>query len=295
MEEKLNNQAKELDQQDDQLKIYKAENEHLQQKARSEMSMQAKNLESMSTVEAALRIKEIEFVDKQREYEYMMQQKNAQIKALTEKCEENDERYKEARQSEIELSIYKKKVTEFDENIKRVKFLENECKQLRNQNEILLNDHGKINEMQKKVDFHQKIALDTKKEFKVSQLENEKLKMKIEKLQNELSDMQRSLERSDTRVKLIESELLENKTKLSVYEQFESSNRLSSLQDDIEPELAKTKQLQRKCDDLQREVKILKEKNQSELSQRVIELEQKLSDAELEAKLRDQHVEMYEK
>ena len=119
--------------------------------------------------------------------------------------------------------------------------------------------------------------------------------MKIEKLQNELSDMQRSLERSDTRVKLIESELLENKTKLSVYEQFESSNRLSSLQDDIEPELAKTKQLQRKCDDLQREVKILKEKNQSELSQRVIELEQKLSDAELEAKLRDQHVEMYEK
>ena len=205
--------------------------------------MQAKNLESMSTVEAALKIKEIEFVDIQREYEYMMQQKNAQIKALTEKCEENDERYKEARQSEIELSIYKKKVTEFDENIKRVKFLENECKQLRNQNEILLNDHGKINEMQKKVDFHQKIALDTKKEFKVSQLENEKLKMKIEKLQNELSDMQRSLERSDTRVKLIESELLENKTKLSVYEQFESSNRLSSLQDDIEPELAKTKQL----------------------------------------------------
>ena len=37
--------------------------------------------------------------------------------------------------------------------------LEGECLQLRKQNDILLNDHGKVKEMQKTVEFHQTVAI----------------------------------------------------------------------------------------------------------------------------------------
>ena len=76
------------------------------------------------------------------------------IKSMQDKLEEHDERYKEARQSEIELGIFKQRMGDVEAMKDKIINLESECLQLRKQNDILLNDHGKVKEMQKTVEFH---------------------------------------------------------------------------------------------------------------------------------------------
>ena len=51
----------------------------------------------MSEVEAALKMKTLEFDDLQKEFDYTIKQKNLMIKSMQDKLEEHDERYKEAR------------------------------------------------------------------------------------------------------------------------------------------------------------------------------------------------------
>ena len=75
---------------------------------------------------------------------------------------------------------------------------------------------------------------------------------------------------------------MDSRTKLSVYEQIDSNVRLTTLQEDVEPELVETKRIKQRCEDLEREVKVLKTKNQSELSMRVISLEQEVEDGKRE-------------
>lgn len=55
-----------------------------------------------------------------------------------------------------------------------------------------------------------------------------------------------------------ETELREASAKLSVYQQIDSNTRLTSLVDDVEPELLKTKNMKIELDDLKRQVTILK-------------------------------------
>ena len=69
-----------------------------------------------------------------------------------------------------------------------------------------------------------------------------------------------------------EAELREATAKLSVYQQLDDSSRYTSLHDDVQPELLKTKQLKQKCEDLERQVQILKQQNQSEMSMQLLEL-----------------------
>lgn len=84
------------------------------------------------------------------------------------------------------------------------------------------------------------------------------------------------------RLKVVESELMDSRTKLSVYEQIDSNVRLTTLQEDVEPELVETKRIKERCEDLEREIKVLKNQNQSELSMRVISLEQQVEDGKRE-------------
>ena len=51
---------------------------------------------------------------------------------------------------------------------------------------------------------------------------------------------------------------MDSRTKLSVYEQIDSNVRLTTLQEDVEPELVETKRIKQRCEDLEREVKVLK-------------------------------------
>ena len=59
-----------------------SENDQLRQMATSEITMQAKNLESMSEVEAELKMKTLECDELQKEFDFTVKQKNAQIKDL---------------------------------------------------------------------------------------------------------------------------------------------------------------------------------------------------------------------
>ena len=127
------------------------------------------------------------------------------------------------------MNIYKERIEDLEQTKNRNAFLENEIIHLRKQNDKLLNDHGQISDMQKHVEFNQKIALKAKTELNVAKMETQKLLMQIEKIENEKLDTARQLERSENRSTILESELLENQTRLSVYERLESSSRLKSL------------------------------------------------------------------
>ena len=111
------------------------------------------------------------------------------------------------------------------------------------------------------------------------QLELDKKTKQLEAKERLIDESNRLREIEKSKLSLRETELREATAKLSVYQQIDSSMRMSSLYDDVEPELLKNKNLKQKCEDLERQVAILRQQNQSELSLRVIELEQKVEDS----------------
>jgi len=71
--------------------------------------------------------------------------------------------------------------------------------------------------------------------------------------------MQRKLDTLNSKYKNTERELHEKRAKLGVYEQLD--HQTTSAAEDLEPELLKTKQLQQKCDALEKENHTLKTKD----------------------------------
>ena len=83
--------------------------------------------------------------------------------------------------------------------------------------------------------------------------------MDLDKRGNQFAEKEREVEESNRlhvmeegKLKIKEAELRETSAKLSVYQQLESTSRLSSLQDDVEPELLKNKNIKQRCEDLER-------------------------------------------
>ena len=58
-----------------------------------------------------------------------------------------------------------------------------------------------------------------------------------------MEEQKRLHEIEETKLRYKEAELRETSAKLSVYQQLDDNSRLSSLRDDVEPELLKTKNL----------------------------------------------------
>ena len=97
-------------------------------------------------------------------------------------------------------------------------------------------------------------------------MENDKLNKKYAEKEREVEESKRLYEMEVGKLRTKETELREASAKLSVYQQIDSNTRLSSLVDDVEPELLKTKNMKIELDDMKRQVTILKNQNQSELS-----------------------------
>lgn len=89
-------------------------------------------------------------------------------------------------------------------------------------------------------------------------MENDKLNKKYAEKEREVEESKRLYEMEVGKLRTKETELREASAKLSVYQQIDSNTRLSSLVDDVEPELLKTKNMKIELDDLKRQVTILK-------------------------------------
>ena len=88
--------------------------------------------------------------------------------------------------------------------------------------------------------------------------------MELDKFGNQFAEKERQVEEQrrlyemeESKLRLKDTELRETSAKLSVYQKLEDTSRLTSMQDDVVPELAKTKELNQKCQDLERKVAIL--------------------------------------
>ena len=147
-------------------------------------------------------------------------------------------------------------------------------KQLRNQTDFLLNEQNKMQEMEKAIEFYRQEALTAKTKVNYLQMDLDKRGNQFAEKEREVEESNRLHVMEEGKLKIKEAELRETSAKLSVYQQLESTSRLSSLQDDVEPELLKNKNIKQRCEDLERQVAILKQKNTSELSQQVLELQQ---------------------
>lgn len=89
-------------------------------------------------------------------------------------------------------------------------------------------------------------------------MENDKLNKKYAEKEREVEESKRLYEMEVGKLRTKETELREASAKLSVYQQIDSNTRLSSLVDDVEPELLKTKNMKIELDDMKRQVTILK-------------------------------------
>ena len=155
-------------------------------------------------------------------------------------------------------------------------------KQLRNQTDFLLNEQNKMQEMEKAIAFFKQEALTAKTKVNYLKMDLDKRGDQFAQKEREILETKRIATMEEGKLKIKEAELRETSAKLSVYQQLESTSRLTSLNDDIEPELLKNKNLKQKCEDLERQVAILSQKNQSELSTQVLVLQQKVDDGERE-------------
>ena len=70
----------------------------------------------------------------------------------------------------------------------------------------------------------------------------------------EVIESKRLHEIEQTKLRMREDQLRESAAQLTVYQQLDSSLRMSSLYDDIEPQLLKNINLKKKCEDLERQV-----------------------------------------
>ena len=172
----------------------------------------------------------------------------------------------------MELQVYKLRQVDIDKLREKNKTLEEQNIKLKNQNEILIVDQGKLKEYEKMKNYFMEETQKEKTEHKMSQLVLKKQKSQFEQQEIVIGEMQRKLDTANTKNRGLERELHEKSAKLSVYEQLDYQ-KSSSAAEDLEPELLKTKQLQQRCDALEKENITLKTKDQSELKMRVIQLE----------------------
>lgn len=132
---------------------------------------------------------------------------------------------------------------------------------------------------QHKMEKAEKIVTIYKEETIQAKKQANMLKMELDKQVNALQLKQRVIDDSnrinslrESQFQLKESELRETSAKLTVYQQIDSTMRMRSAVDDIEPELRGTRDLKKQVEELERTVAILKEENASELSIQVLEL-----------------------
>ena len=78
--------------------------------------------------------------------------------------------------------------------------------------------------------------------------------MELDKFGNQFAEKERQVEEQrrlyemeESKLRMKDTELRETSAKLSVYQKLEDTSRLTSMQDDVVPELAKTKELSQKC------------------------------------------------
>ena len=90
-------------------------------------------------------------------------------------------------------------------------------------------------------------------------MEVDKHKNSYQEKEMEVIESKRLQQIEQNKLKLKEDELRESTAQLSVYQQLDSSKRFTTLYDDVEPQLLKNKNMQKKCEDLERQLAILKQ------------------------------------
>ena len=97
--------------------------------------------------------------------------------------------------------------------------------------------------MEKAIAFFKQEAITAKTKVNYLKMDLDKRGDQFAQKEREILETKRIATMEEGKLKIKEAELRETSAKLSVYQQLESTSRLTSLNDDIEPELLKNKNL----------------------------------------------------
>lgn len=167
----------------------------------------------------------------------MTQTKNSEIVNLKEKLQDAEERYNEARSDQVQLPIYKKKLDDYNLLKERHKALEQDNRQMTRQVESMIQEQKKMEDMQKQIEFYQQEVKTAKTKSSYLQMELDKFGNQFAEKERQIQEQKRLYEMEEAKLRIKETELRETSAKLSVYQRLEDSSRLTSLANDVEPEL----------------------------------------------------------
>ena len=206
------------------------------------------NLDGMADLEAKLVFSQSEKAELISQLAQIKRDKDVEINELTDKLNDLETKYKEARQAEVAVRMYEKKLQDIGNINTRVKELEDENDRLKDQNEVLLSERNNSEISQQRIHYYEKELLTVKAGLKLATLELDRKSNDFSRVAEELKERKELHEMRETQLVQKESELRDVKAKLHVYEKFESTFRDSSAQEDIQPHLKKTKNLQQRID-----------------------------------------------
>ena len=140
-----------------------------------------------------------------------------------------------------------KKLDDYKILKERSRVLELDNRQISNQRDFLLGEQNKMREMEKHIEFYQQEAKTAKTKCSYLQMELDKFGNQFAEKERQVEEQRRLYEMEESKLRMKDTELRETSAKLSVYQKLEDTSRLTSMQDNVVPELAKTKELNQKC------------------------------------------------
>ena len=129
----------------------------------------------------------------------------------------------------------------------RNRVLELDNRQISDQRDLLLGEQNKLREMEKHIKFYQQETKTAKTKSSYLQMELDKFGNQFAEKERQVEEQRRLYEMEESKLRMKDTELRETSAKLSVYQKLEDTRRLTSMQDDVVPELAETKELNQKC------------------------------------------------
>ena len=186
------------------------------------------NLDGMADLEAKLVFSQSEKAELISQLAQIKRDKDVEINELTDKLNDLETKYKEARQAEVAVRMYEKKLQDIGNINTRVKELEDENDRLKDQNEVLLSERNNSEISQQRIHYYEKELLTVKAGLKLATLELDRKSNDFSRVAEELKERKELHEMRETQLVQKESELRDVKAKLHVYEKFESTFRDSS-------------------------------------------------------------------